>query len=152
MTPEGPGFWPALSQITEHNPVAKRPTQERDFSWVTWGCSHLEPRQSWGVWQCVSVEMAWGPAPSRASSWRKMENAENWCFDPVSTVLSLRPVQPRTGVVQERSNYLPGPLHSLSTGSLRSQLCAGVYVRERGGMRPSIGDLHLSSREDGSPL
>lgn len=31
VTPEGPGFWPALSQITEHNPVAKHPTQERDF-------------------------------------------------------------------------------------------------------------------------
>lgn len=31
MTPEDSSFWPALSQITEHNPVAKHPAQERDF-------------------------------------------------------------------------------------------------------------------------
>lgn len=31
MTPEDFGFWPALSQITEHNPVAKRPAKEREF-------------------------------------------------------------------------------------------------------------------------
>lgn len=31
MTTEGPGFWLALSQIPEHNPVSKHPVQERDF-------------------------------------------------------------------------------------------------------------------------
>lgn len=30
MTPEDPGFWPALSQ-TEYNPMAKCPAQERNF-------------------------------------------------------------------------------------------------------------------------
>lgn len=51
--------------------------------------------------------MAWGAAPSRAYSWRKTEDAGNWWFDPVSAVLSLGPVQPRTGVVKaEATTYL----------------------------------------------
>lgn len=55
FTPEGPAFWPAPSQITEHNPAAKCPAQEGDFLLGHRGLSHFGIQAELGCCDCVSL-------------------------------------------------------------------------------------------------